>query len=221
MNYTPHDPIINCKTPIADCDLFIFDFDNTLYDGRHYAIRLVFANLLHALHCKAERKVRKFLAGKDLSTADALRTQLTTHLAQATHTTQAKAQSWYENHYLPSMASILRKHYNSRPGAKELITRLLDSGKTVCVLSDYPNTAERLAAIGLTDPRIHSFSAEEMGALKPSPRPFLELSQKFNTIPEKSIVIGDRDDTDGAGARAASMNYIIIDKHSPTLNLPL
>lgn len=221
MSHTPHEPIINCKTPIADCDLFIFDFDNTLYDGRRYALRLVFANLFHAMRCKAERNVRKLLAGKDFSSVEALRTQLTTLLAQATHTSPTKAKSWYEGHYLPSMISILRKHYNSRPGTKELLSRLLDNGKTVCVLSDYPNTAKRLAAIGLTDPRIHSFSAEEMGALKPSPRPFLDLSQKFNTLPEKTIVIGDRDDTDGAGARAASMNYIIIDKHSPTLNLPL
>lgn len=87
MSHTPHDPIINCKTPIADCDLFIFDFDNTLYDGHHFAIRLVFANLLHALRCKAERKVRKLLAGKDLLTADALRTQLTTLLAHHAHYT--------------------------------------------------------------------------------------------------------------------------------------
>lgn len=221
MSNSPHPPIIKCKTPIAECDLFIFDFDNTLYDGRHYALRLVFANILHALRCKAERKVRKLLAGKDFQSADALRTQLTTLLAQATHTTPSQALSWYEGQYLTSMVAILQKHYTSRPGAKELISRLLDNGKTVCVLSDYPNTSARLAAIGLTDPHIHSFSAEEMGALKPSSRPFLELAQKFNTTPEKTIVIGDRDDTDGAGARAASMNYIIIDKHSPSLTLPL
>ncbi len=214
---TTNTPIISTTTPIKDCKLFIFDFDNTLYYGHRFALRLVLANLFHALRCKAERKVRHTLAGQDFTTGEALRQQIALHLAKATNTTPDKAKAWYENRYLPSMTAILSRHYSSRPGAKELLTQLLDSGKTVCVLSDYPNTAERLAAIGITDPRIHTFSAEDMGALKPAPRPFLHLAQTFNASPAETLVIGDRDDTDGAGARAANMNYVIIDKHTPTL----
>ena len=200
-----------------DCKLYIFDFDNTLYDGRRFAMRLVLANLLHALHCKAERQVRHTLAGQDFCTGEALRQQMVNQLAQATHTTPDKARAWYETRYLPSMTTILARHYSARHGVQELLNDLIDNGKTVCVLSDYPNTAERLAAIGITDPRIHTFSAEDMGALKPAPRPFLHLAQTFNASPAETLVIGDRDDTDGAGARAANMNYVIIDKHTPTL----
>ena len=66
---TTNTPIISTTTPIKDCKLFIFDFDNTLYYGHRFALRLVLANLFHALRCKAERKVRHTLAGQDFTTA--------------------------------------------------------------------------------------------------------------------------------------------------------
>lgn len=215
----PHTPIIHSEKPLNDHKLFIFDFDNTLYDGHRYALRLVFANLMHALRCKAERNVRHKLAGQDFHNAQALRQELVTLLAQASHISATKAKSWYEGKYLPSMLAILKKHYDARPGAIDLLKRLISEGKTVCVLSDYSNTAARLAAIGIADPHIHAFSAEEMGALKPAPRPFVEIAKQFNTDPSDTLVIGDRDDTDGEGARAAFMDYVIIDKHTPKFNL--
>ncbi len=217
MVKTPHPPIIHSERPLGDHKLFIFDFDNTLYDGRRYALRLVFANLTHALRCKAERGVRHRLAGRDFHDAQALRQELVTLLGQASHISAAAARSWYEGKYLPSMLTILERHYDARPGAIDLMRRLIAEGKTVCVLSDYPNTAARLAAIGIADPHIHAFSAEEMGALKPSARPFVEIAKLFNVGHSDTLVVGDRDDTDGAGARAALMDYVVIDKHTPKL----
>lgn len=204
------------RQAFGDCRLIIFDFDNTLYVGRRYAMRLVLANLRHALRAKAERGVRHALAGVDFGTGEELRREATARLALAAGIAAGEARRWYEGEYLPSMTEVLRRHYVARPGAKELLSRLLAAGKSVCVLSDYPNTAERLAAIGIADGRIGSYSAEEMGALKPSPRPFVEIAQERRVAPEEVLVVGDRADTDGAGAVAAGMSALLVEgKRAP------
>ncbi|MBD3244291.1 MAG: HAD-IA family hydrolase, partial [Chitinivibrionales bacterium] len=58
-------------------------------------------------------------------------------------------------------------------------------------------------------------SSEEAGALKPNPRPFLDIASRFSLRPAEILVIGDRDDTDGAAAAACGMRFIrISDKPS-------
>lgn len=174
-------------------------------------MRLVLSNLRHALRAKAERGVRRALAGVDFGSGEELRREAMARLALAAGVAVGEVRRWYEDVYLPSMTEVLRRRYVARPGAKELLARLLEAGKSVCVLSDYPNTAERLAAIGIADVRIGSYSAEEMGALKPSPRPFVEIAHERGVAPEDVLVVGDRADTDGAGAVAAGMNALLVE----------
>ena len=56
-------------------------------------------------------------------------------------------------------------------------------------------------------------SSESFGALKPAPRPFLEIAAKLNISPENILVIGDRNDTDGLGAESAKMKFIQTESH--------
>lgn len=191
--------------------LIIFDFDNTLYDGHLYAMRLVIRNLRHALWAKAERKVRRSLAGRDLGCGDALRQEMTMRLAAETGAKASLISSWYSEKYLPSMTQTLKSAYAARHGAKETIAALINAGTMVGVLSDYPNTEQRMEAIGLNDERIGKWSAEEMGALKPSARPFAEVAKAMNVAPSETLVIGDRADTDGGGAKAAGMDALLIE----------
>lgn len=189
--------------------LILFDFDKTLYDGRHFALRLVLANLRHIMRAKAERAVRHTLAGQDLGSGDALRTALAKGLAERTGCTPAVADDWYSNTYLPSMCRVLQS-YKPRPMALEVIGELLDSGVRVGVLSDYPQTRERLAAIGITDNRILCFSSETAGALKPAPRPFIEAARQASVNVDEVLVVGDRADNDGGGSKAAGMDCLLI-----------
>ena len=53
-------------------------------------------------------------------------------------------------------------------------------------------------------------NSESYGGLKPIGAPFLDLADKMNTSPDKVLVIGDRDDTDGQGARLANMPFVLI-----------
>ena len=189
--------------------LVLFDFDKTLYAGRHFALRLIFANIPHIMRVRAERKVRSSLGGLDLGNGQALRDKFTSLLASASGISPKEAEAWYVGTYLKSMPRILGS-YSPRPKAAETIAALLDSGIRVCVLSDYPNTRERLNAIGITDERILCLSSEELGALKPAPRPFIEAAGLAGAKPEETLVVGDRADNDGAGSRDAGMDCLLI-----------
>ena len=41
----------------------------------------------------------------------------------------------------------------------------------------------------------------------------MEIAQNLKVNPQNILVVGDRDDTDGEGARLAGMNYIQIATH--------
>ncbi len=189
--------------------LIIFDFDKTLYDGRFYAFYIMLYNVCHLWRTRAERVVRKQLAGLDMGTGAKMRSEEMTRLSAMMNIEQETADKWYST-YLNSMEAILKRHYTARPGAWNAIEELLDAGVEVGVLSDYPNTGRRLKAINLTDERIHQWSAEEMGALKPNARPFIEAAKEVGVAPEQTLVIGDRADTDGKGAKAANMDSLLI-----------
>lgn len=189
--------------------LVLFDFDKTLYEGRHFALRLLAAAFPHILRVKAERAVRRSLAGQDLKSGGSLRAELTARLAKRIGSDESKAGAWYAESYLPAMQRALA-HFSPRPMAVQVISELLDAGVAVGVLSDYPQTRERLAAIGITDSRIRCWSSEEAGALKPNPRPFLEAAGEMTVAPADVLVVGDRADNDGAGAKAAGMDCLLI-----------
>jgi FMN phosphatase YigB (HAD superfamily) len=84
-------------------------------------------------------------------------------------------------------------------------------GKTALV-SDYP-ASKKLAAMGIA----HLFdvvvsNGEEGGpaALKPAPAGFLSAAERLSLTASECLVIGDRDDADGAAARAAGMDFRLV-----------
>jgi HAD superfamily hydrolase (TIGR01549 family) len=84
-------------------------------------------------------------------------------------------------------------------------------GKTALV-SDYPATA-KLRALGAIELFDHVISSGEPGGpskQKPDPEGFLSAAARLGVAPEACLVIGDRDDADGAAARAAGMAVHII-----------
>jgi FMN phosphatase YigB (HAD superfamily) len=115
---------------------------------------------------------------------------------------------WYFDRYMPRFCDILKKYYRPRPGTAELFEALTGAAFPFAVYSDYPLTAERLAALGLDTGWGKLYGPEHFGAQKPAARPFVSIAGDMGVLPEHTMVIGDRDDTDGAGAAAAGMGYI-------------
>lgn len=181
----------------------IFDFDGTLYKPNKLGLKLVLSDLSNALKAKKERKARKALAGYDCGSASALYAKFFNILGE-------RNRDWYFNRYLPLMVHVLEKRFKARPNAQLLIDKLQERGIKVGVLSDYPMVRERVSAIGLNIDNKNMWSTENMGALKPSARPFLEVAKHLDIAPNEMLMIGDRPDTDGLGAYNAGCDCVIV-----------
>ncbi|AEF83819.1 hydrolase [Treponema primitia ZAS-2] len=106
---------------------------------------------------------------------------------------------------------MLKKYYCPRPGLSELFEKLTRKSRKFAVYSDYPLVAERLRALGLnTEDCGLLYGPENFGAQKPAARPFLSIAEAMGISPGEILVVGDREDTDGAGAAAAGMGFIRI-----------
>ncbi len=91
------------------------------------------------------------------------------------------------------------------PGVRAALSDLCEKGVILGIISDYDPT-RKLHNLGLVDlPWRAMVACDQVGALKPSARPFLSLAERLGVAPHDVVHIGDREDTDVTGARAAGM----------------
>jgi HAD superfamily hydrolase (TIGR01549 family) len=190
----------------------IFDLDGTLFDSKHIAARIIAAQPFDLFIIRAERQARKALAGCDFGTADRYHDEFFSLMAKTTGKPPAALRRWYFERYMPRFCNVLQKHYSPRPGAADLFNTLAGVPVAMAVYSDYPNVWQRLTALGINPDAFGDalYSPEDFGAQKPAPRPFLAIAKQFGCPPESVLVVGDREDMDGAGALAAGMPYVRI-----------
>ena len=85
-------------------------------------------------------------------------------------------------------------------------------GGRAALVSDYP--AERkvnaLGARELFDVIVANGEAHGPERLKPDPEGYLRAAQLLRVEPSRCLVIGDRDDADGAAARGAGMAFRLV-----------
>lgn len=186
----------------------IFDFDGTLYDSKYFALRLIAAGLPDIFKIRAERRARKALTGRDFGSAEPYFKEFFALQSRFCSRSPDYLRNWYFTRYMPLMIGVLGRFYPARPGSAEIFAALR---RPVAVYSDYPFLRERIAAIGLNpDSCGKLYGPDSFGAQKPALRPFLAIAADLGCAPETITVVGDRDDTDGAGAAAAGMGYIKI-----------
>ena len=181
----------------------IFDFDGTLYDNSKVAKNLIKAKPLSMFRMLADRKARKALKGAYFETEEAFLLEYS----------KAVDRKWYENTYMPLMTKVLHDTCKARGGVNELFAELRALGIKIAILSDYPLVKERMAALNISDENVDLIKgSQELGGLKPAAALFEKVAQALGVEPQYTLVIGDRDDTDGQGARNAGMQYHIIDR---------
>lgn len=85
-------------------------------------------------------------------------------------------------------------------------------GGSTALVSDYPASGklQALGAVKLFDVVISSGEPGGPSKLKPDPEGYLRAASALGVEPSRCLVIGDRDDADGAAARAAGMAVHII-----------
>lgn len=190
---------------------FLFDLDGTLYDSKGLKKRVVLAAILSPKRLRlliAERVTRKELSKSDTGTVgyDAL----FKGMSEVTHYPLDEVIAWYYGWYMPEIAYVLKKHHTPRPGVLERIEKLKAEGCRVAVLSDYGNIENKLKALGI-DPGLFDalFDAPSLGGFKPASCVFTTACQYLGCKPEDTIMVGDREDTDG-GSAAAGIRFLNI-----------
>ena len=103
----------------------------------------------------------------------------------------------------------------ARPGVSSALRAFRARFESQVVLSDFEPT-HKLASLGLLDCFDAIYSGERLGYLKPSPEPFRRILRDLDLQPESLLHIGDRPETDGAGAAAAGCRVLVLgqDFHS-------
>ncbi len=199
---------------IENCDAVIFDFDGTLYDYRRMPINVILNSPLNIFRIKAERDARRNLKGIDFGNAEKFKEAYAAEFSRLSGANAEKAAEWCFSSGPANMIDVLKKKYRMRDTAAKVFSAFDTAGVKTAVYSDYAFVKERMAAVGFAEGTCKNlFSAEEMGALKPCPRPFLEIAEVLGAKPERCLVVGDRNDTDGEGARKAGMMFVQIITH--------
>ena len=207
--------------------LVIFDFDGTLYAlPRFLKLRVTLSLISSAGILSRMGRVRDWLRMQEFPTRSELFQAFFHELASATGKPAEVIERWYFDDFNPAVVRMLRRSCRPRPGLGDLLGRLSAAGVAAAIVSDIGCIDERLRALRIS-PDCFSvlLSTEETGALKPHPRSFLAVAEKSGVLPAETVVVGDRNDLDGAAARAAGMQFLHVsssDRAAPpgTLSWP-
>lgn len=108
-----------------------------------------------------------------------------------------------------SWVSPLIETVGPRAGVASVLGLFQRRFEAQVVLSDF-ESSHKLASLGLTNDFDSVYSGERIGYLKPSPEPFRQVLQDLDLAPEQLLHVGDRADTDGAGAAAAGCHVLVL-----------
>jgi FMN phosphatase YigB (HAD superfamily) len=191
----------------------IFDSDGTLFDNPHIALNLVAAYPPDLFRIGNERRTRWRFFGCDYSSPEAYHQAYFTVFGKLCSRSPEHMRNWYFNRYMPRMVRVLKKHYQLRPGVAELFRRFESPyALRVAVYSDYHFLTERLEVLGqYSSPRIPLYGPESFGAQKPAAGPLIRIAANLGIAPEETLVVGDREDTDGLGAFRAGMRFFCLE----------
>lgn len=189
----------------------VFDVDGTLFDKSKLPLHLVLADPLYMFILNNERKARKSLAGVWFGDERTYYETLYGKVAIRSHVSSKRVKWWYDHRYMPSMVRVLKRHYRLRDWVPVLLPELRAKGIKVALFSDYGCVDERLEALGF-DPAWADFitDAPRMGGLKPCKESLLSVCRELGVEPGETLMVGDRDDTDGEAAHRCGMHFHLV-----------
>ncbi|MEU3777766.1 HAD family hydrolase [Streptomyces sp. NPDC032472] len=88
------------------------------------------------------------------------------------------------------------------------------AGAELSVFTNGPSDGQRakISALGLAPCVDHVFVSEELGAAKPSPAAFGAVLRALGRTARQSVMVGDSPATDIAGAHAAGVRAVLLDR---------
>lgn len=189
----------------------ILDLDGTLYDKQCLPFYMVLGDFIELPLLAKERRVRKAMRGHWYGSQEAFYNEFYTKMARHRLCTVSFMRWWYTTTYMPLMVQILRRRCKPHPWVTPFLQQCRSMGVHVVLLSDYGFAKEKLEALGL-DTALFDWivSAPELGGLKPASQLMDAVTGRMQVSSSQCLVIGDREDTDGAMARAAGAGFILV-----------
>lgn len=193
----------------------IFDFDGTLYDNTGITKELLLSHPLSVFKIGADREARLFFRGMDFESTENFIQSVAERAGKKAGMKTEKFIIWFIKRYMFFLEQIFRnKRFHARPKIEECFESFNSHGVKIAVYSDYPNVVRRMKKAGISDRAVNLceglYSSETFGCLKPASRGYLQIAADLHVRPEDVLVIGDRDDTDGEGARMAGMDFLQV-----------
>lgn len=198
--------------PYDTYQAYIFDLDGTLYDQGK--LRLGMLKRLIGYYIRHPFRVRELLVlfyyRKQREKADEAsgydKRDLIQSLARRFHMSPRQAEKALDYWLLQNPLDLVRKCADADLLME--IKELRKQGKVVVVYSDYP-TADKLRAMGVKAD--YEFSPEDpaINCLKPNPDGLKQIISVLNLPVNEILFIGDREEKDGACAKAAGMDFML------------
>ena len=158
----------------------------------------------------AERKTRKQLRGQYFGDEDTFYQTYFQTMATYCNAHPEDLRTWYFNRYMPLMVSVIQRYYKPVEWLAPFIADCKKQGIHLVVLSDYGHTHEKLHALNINENDFDwVVAAPELGGLKPAPDVLKKVLEKMNLTAEQCLVIGDREDTDGALAQSVGADFYL------------
>ena len=194
-----------------DIQTVIFDLDGTLYNKSGLARRMV----RHLWWClpllMSERLARRNAHNIQYANEEEFFDAFFTTMSRGTVWSPKTAAKWYKHVYLPMMVRLIARHHQTRPEAMALLDECRARGLKTAIYSDYGSVAEKLDALGIDKSQFALIiSAPELGALKPSKPCAEKVLELLHADPKTTLFVGDRDEKDGASARAVGARFLLI-----------
>ncbi len=200
-------------------DAWLVDLDGTLY--RATPLKLAMAFELALLGWGAVGTIRAFRHAHEELRAELAANVATSfepsplaeqkrRVAEATGLTTVQIEATIGN-WMVERPSRWLASFRRSSLVSEIRAHRAAGGRTA-VVSDYP-ARRKLEALGLTDlfdTVVSNGEHADLKRLKPAPDGMLLAAAELDVAPERCLVIGDRDDADGAAARAAGMAFRLI-----------
>ena len=195
--------------PFTDFDAVVLDLDGTLYQKPHMVWHVMVDDRCHLLELAGERIARTWIAGRHYESQDAFYQSFFWKIAQWMPFSPKHAQKWYFTHYLPTMLKVIQRYYRLSDWVQPLVEKAKAAGAKVVVYSDYEMMAEKFAILGFDASQLdYAVCASELGGVKPCKESMQALLKMLKVTASRTLVIGDRDKTDGEAARRVGARFI-------------
>jgi putative hydrolase of the HAD superfamily len=144
-------------------------------------------------------------AARDAASLAALRLECASLLADALAMDVSGAD------ILPSLTDSIS--FLAYDDARPALDRLTTAGVKLAVVANWDvSLADVLARLGLSEPFAVIVTAAAVGAAKPDARPFHVALERLGADAARAVHVGDDPVTDIAGARAAGLSAILLDR---------